>query len=235
MGDFKNDHTSHSGIEPNSRKRFVHQRRRQSTLRNDHGTSPEYGIGFSLQVAGETSGSDRWMLRDAGAGTFVPAAKLAAEEHTVQNFIGTFVDEAANETNITLTMDEGQPGLRVESFFITGVDWKYNLTGPMVPTDVDVTVRIYPSGLVAPLPSAKDTTGMVFTAIPYAHPPEPRAAIEGGEGLFDKACTAWMSVGFNYISGHAMDQFTLHVQDGKLTRIEYGFMGVAMKRSEANE
>lgn len=196
------------------------------------GVSPDHGIGFSLQVAGETSGSDRWALRDAVAETFMPAAELAAEEYTAQNFVGTFVDEATDDTNITLTMDEGMPGLRVESFFIDGINWRYNLSGPAAPTNVPITVRIYPSGLVGPLPSVKDTTGMVFNAVPYAQPPDPRAAIEGGEGLFDKACTAWFIAGFNYIGGHAMEQFMLHVKDGKLNGIEYGFMGVTMKRVE---
>ena len=194
--------------------------------------SPDHGIGFSVLVAGETWSIDRWTVRDALAETFVPAAELAAEANAVKNFVGTFVDDSIEGTNLTLTTDEGLPGLRLESMFIGGIDWRANLT---VPGGGDVnggTIRLYPSGLTAPLPSSEGVVGMVFNAIPYSQPLPARTAIEGGGGLFDEACLAWTSVGFFPIEGHAIDQFMFHVQDGRLTEVAYGAADVTMERAD---
>ena len=192
--------------------------------------SPDHGIGFSILVAGDTALTDRWTLRDAIAETFVPAAELAAEANAIENFVGTFVDDSAEGTNLTLVLDEGLPGLRLESMFMGGIDWRANLTIPGGSGTADgLSVRLYPSGLATPLPSLEGV-GMVFNAIPYYQPLPARAAIEGGEGLFDEACLAWMSVGFFYFEGHAIDQFMFHVKDGRLTAVAYGAAGAVMKR-----
>lgn len=199
--------------------------------------SPDHGIGFSILVAGDTALTDRWTLRDAIAETFVPAAELAAEANAVENFVGTFIDDSADGTNLTLVTDEGLPGLRLESLFIGGIDWRANLTipgGVSVPggggAPDGLIIRLYPSGLATPLPSSDGVVGMLFNAIPYSKPLPARAAIEGGDGLFDEACLAWFSVGFFHFGGNAIDQFMFYVQDGRLAKVAYGAAGATMKR-----
>ena len=193
------------------------------------GLSPDHGIGFSVLVAGPNALTDRWVLRDAIASTFVPAAEFAAEENAARNFVGTFVDASTDDTNLTLTIDEGQPGLRLESMFISGIDWRANLT-TIGGADVQPTIRLYPSGLVLPQHSTGQDVTVVFNAVPYGAPPGPRAAIEGGEGLFDYACAGWLSAGFFYLHGHAIDQFVFRVKEGRLSSVEYGSAGSVMKR-----
>ena len=193
------------------------------------GLSPDHGIGFSVLVAGPNALTERWILRDTIASIFIPAAELAAEENAARNFVGTFIDGSMDDTNLTLTIDGGLPGLRVQSMFVNGIDWRANLT-TVGGADTQPSIRLYPSGLVSSLRSAEGEVEIVFNAVPYGEPPNPRAAIEGGEGLFDYACTGWLSVGFFYIDGHAIDQFILHVEDGRLMSVEYGSTGSVMKR-----
>jgi hypothetical protein len=99
-------------------------------------------------------------------------------------------------------------------------------------TSDGLIIRLYPSGLAAPLTSSEGVVGMVFNAIPYSQPLPLRAAIEGGEGLFDEACLAWFGVGFFHLEGHATDQFIFHVEDGRLMKVEYGTAGAVMKRTD---
>ena len=188
--------------------------------------SPEHGIGFSLLIAGPLFSVDRYTLRDAIAETFIPAAEFAAEANAAQDFVGTFVGDSMEGTNLTLATEEGLPGLHLESFFIDGFDTRANITSPVGEAPA-LNVRLYPSGTQL---SSDGVVKMVFNAIPYANPPDMRASIEGGEGIFDHACTQWLTTGFWYISGHASDQFIFHVEDGRLTKVEYGFGGVIMQR-----
>ncbi|KPA36893.1 hypothetical protein FLAG1_10309 [Fusarium langsethiae] len=173
--------------------------------------SPDHGLGFSILTAGVGAVPARIPLRNAVGTAFITAAERAGWENAKRTYPGTFVDESRNGSNLTITVDEGEPGLGLESFFINGSEWRANLTFPGADPIYgdDILVRLYPIG-------AKSVSGSTqlssYRAVPQLKPIVPRSAVEGGEGLFDDGCTTWESVGF-WGDG---DEFTFKVVDGKV-------------------
>jgi hypothetical protein len=184
--------------------------------------SPDQGIGYSILVAGSTASSARWPLRDMVGETFVPAAEHAAAENARSNLAGTFVDEASPNTNLTLTVDKGRPGLGLKRFWVKGVNGVDN-----------AHVRLYPTGLYSisrSLSSLYKSKGTMRVAhrmvVPETTPLEPRAAVEGGKGgLFDNSF-AWMDLDFAGPS----DEFIFNLVDGRLVSVEIPLAGLVLKR-----
>ncbi|KAH7153562.1 beta-lactamase/transpeptidase-like protein [Dactylonectria macrodidyma] len=182
--------------------------------------SPDHGIGFSILVAGSTATPARWPIRDTIGETFIPAFEYAAAENAKKNFAGTFVNDALEGTNLTLSVDKNRPGLVLESFYIQGVESRAMLLGGAEPADV--SARLYPTGpnsysrSLTSLYKTKGTIRLAYRMIGAQYPLAPRAAVEGGKGgLFDNSF-AWMNVGF---FGTA-DEFILEIVDGRLVSVE---------------
>ncbi|EEQ92497.2 uncharacterized protein BDCG_07617 [Blastomyces dermatitidis ER-3] len=191
--------------------------------------SPDHGLGFSVLVAGKTASGDRWPLRAAVGETFVVAAEHAAMENAAKNFAGTFYDEADGASNATLAVEADHTGLELKSWFVDGVEWRANITLPglVLPEGVGQTVRLYPTGLE--FPSDDGWTLLQYRAVPHLTPAQPRAAVEGGEGLFDDGCTSWFSTAFFDLGIGVMDEFLLKVKEGKLVEVRNQVSGKVMK------
>ncbi|OJD25891.1 hypothetical protein ACJ73_02742 [Blastomyces percursus] len=191
--------------------------------------SPDHGLGFSVLVAGKTASGDRWPLRAAVGETFVVAAEHAAMENAAKNFAGTFYDEADGSSNATLALETGHTGLELKSWFVDGVEWRANITLPglVLPEGVDQSVRLYPTGVE--FPSEDGCTLLQYRAVPHITPSEPRAAVEGGKGLFDDGCTSWFSTAFVDLGTGVMDEFLLKVREGKLVEVRHRVAGKVMK------
>ena len=166
--------------------------------------SPDHGIGFSVMVAGAGARSERYPLRDAVGSAFVVAAEHAAAENAKNTFSGTYIDERAEGTNLTVTVDEGRAGLGLPRMFVNGSEWRANLFGPGTELPArNISVRMYPT-IPNTLP-AEDGRGNVtkkisFRAVPQLIPVRSmsqRAKAEGGMGLFDNGCGTVYTVGFN--------------------------------------
>lgn len=199
--------------------------------------SPDHALGYSVLVAGPTAVPARYPLRDLVGEAFVTAAEHAAAENAARNFAGTFVDPSAEGANLTLTVDKDRPGLGLKSWFVGGVEWRANLTYPayQIPA-ANLSVRLYPTGLVSPsssLPSVNASTGttqLSFRAIPQTLPPLPRAAVEGGQGLFENGCETWESVDFWSSDGYGIDEFVFEVVGGRLESVRSLAAGTWMRR-----
>ncbi|CAG8159031.1 unnamed protein product [Penicillium nalgiovense] len=183
--------------------------------------SPDHGIGYSILVAGFTATPARWPLRDVVGETFIPAAEHAAAENARRNLAGTFVDEKSPDTNITLSVDRGRPGLGLKSFWVKGENARDNANW-----------RLYPTGLNSfsrSLASLYKTKGQVRVAhrmVKPQPPMKPRAAVEGGKGgLFDNSFV-WMNIDFAGPS----DAFIFKLVDGRLVSVEYPVTGSVLKR-----
>jgi CubicO group peptidase (beta-lactamase class C family) len=190
--------------------------------------SPDHGIGFSILTAGVGAVPARIPLRNAVGTAFISAAERAGWENANKTYPGTFVDESRDGSNLTITVDEGQPGLGLESFFVNGSEWRANLTFPASDPIYgdDILVRLYPIGAK----SVSISTQLIsYRAVPQIKPIEPRSAVEGGEGLFDDGCTTWESVGF-WGDG---DEFTFKVVDGEVISVTNLALG-DLNRSEYN-
>ncbi|KAF4468817.1 beta-lactamase [Fusarium albosuccineum] len=188
--------------------------------------SPDHGIGFSVLVAGPSAVADRIPLRDAVGTVFVPAAEHAAVENAALNYAATFADESDPSSNLTLTVDKDRPGLGLESWNVNGTDWRSNLTLPgldPLPSS-SFTVRLYPMGATSQTNSSSEQIS--FRAVPQIRPIAPRAAVEGGQGLFDNGCETWFSVGF----WDSIDEFVFQVVDGRVVSVENAITQQVLKR-----
>lgn len=185
--------------------------------------SPDHGLGYSILVAGLCASDARWPIRDALGETFVPAAEYAAAENARDNLSGTFVSNSSRGSNMTLTVDDDEPGLGLESFYINGEDNIGN-----------AVARLYPTGLYADgtsLASQHTAEGTILAShrmIASALPLPPRAAVEGGKGggLFDNSFV-WNGVGF-----FELDEFVLELVDGRLTSVKSPYYDLELNRVE---
>ena len=66
-----------------------------------------------------------------------------------------------------------------------------------------------------------------FNAVAGSAAPAPRAAVEGGVGLFDNGCQAWQSLGFFTTS-----EFELEVVEGRAESVRHVDANVTMRRIE---
>ncbi|KAJ4115347.1 hypothetical protein NW768_011199 [Fusarium equiseti] len=176
--------------------------------------SPDHGIGYTILTAGEAAVPARIPLRNAVGTAFVTAAEWAGWENAKSIYPGVYVDDKREGTNLTISVEEGRPGLGLDSFFINGTEWRSVLASPALGEIFgdDILVRLYPMG-------ARSVEGskqlISYRAIPQPRPLGPRSAVEGGEGLFDDACQAWESVGF----WDESDDFTFEIEDGKVVSV----------------
>ncbi|CAH0016594.1 unnamed protein product [Clonostachys rhizophaga] len=182
------------------------------------GLSPDHGFGFSLLVAGKTASSARWPIRQAIGEIFVPAAERAAAVNAQENLTGTFIDENSENTNITLSFEDGKPGLGLDSFYVEGKDSRYLLQGAKEPSDA--VLRIYPTGpsftssSLTELYRTKGTLLVSHRFVAQRAPTPPRASALGGEGLFENYFE-WMNIGFN----GPLDELVFEIEDGKLVSV----------------
>lgn len=196
--------------------------------------SPDHGLGYSVLVAGPSALAleARFTLRDLVGENFLTAAEHAAAENAARNFAGRFVDASVEGTNLTLTVDVDRPGLGLESWFVGGVEWRANLTSPASTLPAaNLTVRLYPTGLVSPSMNASvGATQLSFRAIPQVLPRGARAAVEGGQGLFNNGCETWYSVDFWSFDGIGSDEFVFEVVEGRLEGVRSLVAGTWMRR-----
>lgn len=187
--------------------------------------SPDHGLGYSILVAGFSASGARWPIRDALGETFVRAAEYAAAENARDNLSGTFASNSSEGTNITLTVDDNEPGLGLESFYVNGEDNVGN-----------AIARLYPTGQYADgtsLALQYETEGRILAShrmISSTLPLPPRAVVEGGQGggLFDHSFV-WQGVDF----WGPLDEFILEIVDGRLTSIRVPYYDVILNRAES--
>ncbi|OQE37646.1 hypothetical protein PENCOP_c009G02903 [Penicillium coprophilum] len=183
--------------------------------------SPDHGIGYSILVAGFTATPARWPLRSVVGETFIPAAEHAAAENAKRNLAGTFVDEESPDTNITLSVDRGRPGLGLKSFWIKGENARDNANWRLYPTGLNSFSRS-----LSALYKTKGKLRVAHRMVEPEPPMKPRAAVEGGKGgLFDNSFV-WMNLDFAGPS----DEFIFNLVDGRLVSIEYPQTGSVLKR-----
>ncbi|KAF1952045.1 beta-lactamase [Byssothecium circinans] len=188
--------------------------------------SPDHGIGFSILVTGSTSATARFTIRDLVGEMFIPACEAAAAENAKRNLAGTFVSTNSTKTNITLTVDEGQPGLGLASIYLEGEE-----SSALI--QANSTFRLFPTGLnsysrsLAALYRTKGTMRVAHRLISYSLPYAPRATSEGGDGgLFDNQYS-WM--GIDFVT--TVDEFIFTVEEGKLIAVENTGSGLSFKRA----
>jgi hypothetical protein len=151
------------------------------------------------------------------------AAEYAALENAEQKLTGTFVDELAQGANLTLTVNQDRPGLRLKEMHLNGT----NVISLFLDLSVvdflpeNTSVRLYPMGVEWRDPRASDATVYTsYRAFAQIVPGHLRADIGGGHGLFDH-CTAWQIVGFYAQGGVAADELVFGMLHRELKSVSY--------------
>lgn len=198
--------------------------------------SPDHGLGYSILIAGNNSGSARWPLRDIVGETFIPAAEHAGVENAKQNLVGTFANSKVEASNLTLAVEDDHTGLRLESWFVGGVSWLANVSEPAVDPSIaeNLTILLYPTGSMSRTNSLSDlyitkgTVNLTFRAIPNTLDGNVRAEVEGGVGMFDNSILPWFGAGMLDTN----DEFVLEITDGKVKSVVSPVNGLKYERLE---
>lgn len=192
--------------------------------------SPEHGLGFSVMTVGPLAAVDRLHIRNVVGDVFLPAAEHAAFANAQANLAGTFVEENGKDgTNLTLTVDEGSPGLGLKALFLDGADSLGIVKLIPFPPEVKFTIRMYPTGNTSPPDMLYATGGSVKLSyraqrdvLPFRNHEVPSI----GRGMFNNECMSWIDVGF---LGNE-DEFILELEDGRLEAVTHSLSGYRMVR-----
>jgi len=176
-------------------------------------------IGYSILIAAPQTEcvSDRYPLRDLVGEVFIPAAEHAGVENAALNYAGTFVEENMDGTNLTLSVDEGRPGLGLQSLFVNGTDMLTSYS----------SVRLYPIG---PETSINGHSKLLSFRATTAKSSPPRADVDGGNGgMFNSGgCTTWQEVGFT----PDIDELVLEIVNGRVESVSSLLVGLTMGREK---
>lgn len=194
---------------------------------------PEFDLTFALLMGGpEATGA----LPTIGTGKLVevliPALDAAAREDAKKNFAGTYIDDSSNST-VTLVVDDG-PGLLMTEIVMRDVDFLESFAlaagvegGPDPGTDLEVTPRLYSSGLQADnqvgfrgifeIGSVEDDTKLEET-LPF---------------IPDVSCTAFSQLDRTTYGMNSIEEFVFSVkEDGCAEAVDARFWRVKMGRQE---
>lgn len=182
---------------------------------------PEWEVGFSVLAAGRGTSANVAVLSDILTETFLPAVRAAARDEARVAYAGTFVEEATLLSNITLVVEDHNPGLAVTEWTFGGDDVLALLQGIL---GENTTARLYPTGLVSQ-ETADGTMKSAWRAVYESLP------AEIGGGVFSNGCHSWFTMDNLVYGGVGLDEFLFSVEGGIATRLEPRALGVAMARA----
>ncbi|KAJ9658756.1 hypothetical protein H2198_003502 [Neophaeococcomyces mojaviensis] len=176
---------------------------------------PDYDAGFTLLCAGYNASKVSRLVADIAATSFAPAfeaaAREAAEQTLVGEYMGTFPNAAGNGTDafeVMLAVDNG-PGLSITNYTVNGVDMRAAFAALSRLTKDQIQLRLYPSELTS---TANGQTKQGFRMIRYT--PSSMASTPQGAVFSSPRCQEWFNVGgytsrTGYGAGGGLDEFTI--------------------------
>lgn len=180
---------------------------------------PELKVGFTVLSAGEAASENTRILGDILVATFVRAVRAAASDEVAEAYAASFSDEATG-SNITLVVQDNEPGLSVEEWSFGGQD-VLSLLGRL--KGANITARLYYSGLES------ETSNGTVSAWRAVYQTVTRTV---GPGPLSPICDSWFTVDGLTYGGVGLDEFLVTTVEGKATSIEPRVLGVPMSRVE---
>ncbi|KAK0631248.1 beta-lactamase/transpeptidase-like protein [Immersiella caudata] len=176
---------------------------------------PDYGIGFTIVVAGANiPGNANWNLADIIGARLLPALEEAAREQAENTYSGEYYNEAI-QSYLRLTTQPDRPGLGIENWVSNGTDMQLiSVVLAAGYEGVKPSIRLYPTGVETKLPGGGKK-------VAYKAVFEDLNAPERRDSMFSTDCGSWVSfTGVTY-GTHALDQFVFEVDgEGKVKSIE---------------
>lgn len=186
---------------------------------------PDYGIGFSIMIAGANiPGNNNFALADLMGAQLLPALEAAAREQAYERYGGEYLDEATSNY-LRVTAQADRPGLGIENWVANGTDMQL-ISVVLVAGYQGVTpsIRLYPTGLetVRADGSRRVAYKAVFEDLNLPARPN---------DMFSTDCGSWVSFTSVTYGTHALDQWVFEIDKaGKVVSLESLAMRSVLKR-----
>lgn len=180
----------------------------------------EHNIGFSVMAAGDATDAVVVALGSMLSENLAAVLEEAAREEAGAAFVGTYISDDSL-SNVTISLDDGRPGLGVASWFNDGVDIMASIKQILQITEpsINPSLRLYPSSL-----GTGTTVGFRATieSLPSAQ----------DDGLFSANCMTWAYMNA-YVYGYVgLDEFIFKLGcDGRATAISPRTMRTTLNKT----
>jgi hypothetical protein len=187
---------------------------------------PDYGVGFSVLVAGPNiPGNTNWNLADILGAQLVPALEAAAREQAEAKYEGEYSSPVGNGSSLKLTTQSDRPGLGIENWISNGTDMQIISSVLAAGYEgVNPSIRLYPTGLETVRADGSRKVG--FKAVF-----EDLNAPTRRDSMFSTDCGTWVSFTSVTYGTHGLDQFVFEVDKvGKVVSIESVALRVVLNK-----
>jgi hypothetical protein len=184
---------------------------------------PEFGIGFSILVAGDHALSN-WVLADTLGNSILPAVQQAVREEAQAKYAGNYSSSALN-SSITFTTDSSKPGLGITSWISNGTDMmavsNYLLTSSI---SANFSARLYPTELQV---TAADGSKQVVLKAIFED-----LATQAKDSRFTAGCGTWIGPTAFVYGAMALDEFVFTLDpSGNAVSVEVSALRLPMNRT----
>jgi hypothetical protein len=166
---------------------------------------PDYGVGFSVLIAGPNiPGNTNFNLADVLGTQLVPALEAAAREQANNRYAGNYVDTTRN-SSLRLTTQADRPGLGIEGWISNGTDMETVAVALSAGyTPVKPTIRLYPTGLETKRSDGSKRVAFKATFEDEDSPARPNS-------MFSTDCGSWVTLTSVTYGSQPLDQFVFEV------------------------
>ncbi|KAH8793719.1 beta-lactamase/transpeptidase-like protein [Hyaloscypha sp. PMI_1271] len=184
---------------------------------------PEFGIGFSLLVAGDHA-LNNWVLADTLGSSILPAVQQAVRAEAQANYAGNHSNSELN-SSVTFTTDASKPGLGITSWISNGTDMmaisNYLLTSSI---SAKFSARLYPTDLQ--VTAAGGSKQVVLKAI------FEDLANQAKDSKFTAGCGTWIGPTAFVYGALALDEFIFTLDpSGNAVSVEVSALRLSMSRT----
>ncbi|KAK4129716.1 beta-lactamase/transpeptidase-like protein [Parathielavia appendiculata] len=178
--------------------------------------SPDYGIGFVVNVGGPSAGATYNLLLEKLSAVWLSAAEQAGREQAGATYAGNYTlpeQEEEGSDVVEVRVSEGEPGLEVSRLVSNGSDVMAVVGGLVgVPQGARVGAWLYPVGLAG-------GNKIAF-----------RASL-GVKGVaVGETCSSWGSLDMIKYGGLPADVFVFELKDGKAVAVEVPVLKKTLRR-----
>ena len=184
---------------------------------------PEFGIGFSVLVAGDYA-LNNWVLADTLGNSILPAVQQVVRKETQANYAGKYSSSELN-SSVTFTTDASKPGLGITSWISNGTVMmavsSYLLTSSI---SANFSAKLYPTDLQV---TAVDGSKQVVLKAIFED-----LANQAKDSMFTAGCGTWIGPTAFVYGALALDEFIYTLDpSGNAVSVEVSALRLSMSRT----
>ena len=196
------------------------------------GLIPDYGIGFTVLVAGQSPNVASRVISDLVLENFVPAVKEVAAEQSKTAYEGTYRQEALN-SSAALKIEQGDLGsmLRLESWIFNDADLYESIIGALVgvglPAGAATEFDLSPTGLMSrDEQGRKIISWRAYYSVVFTNNVTASAAARTMVGSYTNGCRAWAQLDAFTRGGIALDEVLFRIDPASGAADAVNFRGL---------